>query len=309
MWQHWYWIFAHHTIPSKTWSQSMDDEQISLKIILIMWIKIKIHKEWYECGILRSFHHIPHHFRISIRIDEWIIVDFIVWCPKFRKSNQIIFRCFDANLLDIYLDIGIESSCTHLIKKHIFQCGIYLWMSWSNTLLDIRTNIRVFKRKKSWKKNFTKQEWYIVLYSFFLLLDSSKQQYNMCNESEMIQWSDLPKSRKSIPSIDRKSWKDALSEWIRLSRHTQIIEKKIFLQCWVLFPRHSNHYPRYSEHHTNKPQSHHNSLFLPSYSFEMMMKWCNTEYFFPISEFFALHLDYHRNCLKNEDTTHHHKCK
>ena len=69
----------------------MDDEEIAFEVILICRIEVDIREEWGKERILGSMPHILHDLRISIRIDERIVIDLIVGCPEFREGDQIVF--------------------------------------------------------------------------------------------------------------------------------------------------------------------------------------------------------------------------
>ena len=85
------WIFSHGTIPPITRGKPMDDEEIAFEVILICRIEVDIREEWGKERILGSMPHILHDLRISIRIDERIVIDLIVGCPEFREGDQIVF--------------------------------------------------------------------------------------------------------------------------------------------------------------------------------------------------------------------------
>ncbi len=68
---------------------------------------------------------------------------------------------------------------------------------------------------------------------------------------------------------------------------------------------HNNHRSYHGEDHADEPETHNYSHFMPTDCFEVMMKWCNSEYFFAIAEFFTHELDDHWECLEYEYATHH----
>lgn len=86
----------------------MDDEEVAFEIILSSGIEVEIREKWSKKRILRPLRHSTHDLAIGIRIDERIMIDFIVGCPEFGESDEIIFGCLDSNSPNIIFNIFFE---------------------------------------------------------------------------------------------------------------------------------------------------------------------------------------------------------
>ena len=70
----------------------------------------------------------------------------------------------------------------------------------------------------------------------------------------------------------------------------------------TLFQKHIYDKSDSRKNHADKPKSHDDTFFFPADSFEVMMKRCNPEYFFSISQLFTQYLNHRRENLENVDT-------
>lgn len=208
MWEYRNWSSTLWPIPSEARRESMNHEEKTLDIRLIVWIEVEYSSKVRDIYLARSRFDIFEELRIGIGINDRIMIDLIVWAPCLREGDDGVFFGAPKYFLDISLHSLWKGIRKKSIKHSLFKCIDKLWISRTESMLHIRAHIWISKCEKSGKKHLPEDKPDII----FLSWKQRKHDTRMRYKGKMIEWANLSNSWKSIPPCDRKTWKDWFDE-------------------------------------------------------------------------------------------------
>lgn len=145
----------------------MNHQYISFSIRLVVWIKIKILQEQRKFRLFALFYQVFDNLSYThLDIRESYCI-FHSTRPRFWQRRYIIFLWFSLNLF-WYPTRSIQLWMPDILIPYIrFQDCIDSLILLAILSFYFWVDIRIGKSKKPRKKNFTKKESTIILFSFF----------------------------------------------------------------------------------------------------------------------------------------------